>query len=99
LDAQRELRTVRAVADPHALRWLRGHFGPRLTVGGPAADGRVDIEVTFPSQHGDPARELCGYAEWVTVTDPPEVREHLCRIGARLVALYPDEVGAKDRRR
>ena len=94
LDAQRELRTVRAVADPSALRWLRGHFGPRLTVGGPAAEGRVEIEVAFPSRHAEPARELSGYAEWLTVTDPPEVREHLARIGVRLVALYGGEVGA-----
>jgi hypothetical protein len=82
------------VADPSGLRWLRGHFGPRLTVGGPAAEGRVEIEVAFPSRHAEPARELSGYAEWLTVTDPPEVREHLARIGVRLVALYGGEVGA-----
>jgi predicted DNA-binding transcriptional regulator YafY len=67
--------------------WLWGHFGTRMTVGVADAEGRVPVEIGF----GDvqrPAMELAGYAHLLEVLDPPEVREDLAGIGARLQARY-----------
>jgi predicted DNA-binding transcriptional regulator YafY len=88
LDERRDLRPVTAVASAELIRWLRAHFGTRLTVGAPVEDGRVGVELTFPESHDDPARELCGYAEGLEVLGPPDVRARLAELGATLVARY-----------
>ena len=88
LDERRGLRHVRALADPGILRWLRAHFGTRLTVGATADDGRVHVDLGFPDGYGDPARELCGYDDALEVLGPPEVRDRLAEIGGALVARY-----------
>ena len=68
--------------------WLcRSIFGNRVRIGPTAPDGRVEIEL-----RGHSARSLAGEAAglgaMVEIVDPPEVREHLARVGAELAALY-----------
>lgn len=84
LDARRGMRHVTALADPGLVRWLRAHFGTRLTVGDADDEGRLHVDIGFPSTHEDPARELCGYAEGLEVLDPPDVRRRLADLGAIL---------------
>jgi predicted DNA-binding transcriptional regulator YafY len=88
LDERRGLRRITALADPPFVRWLRAHFGTRLTVGEAREDGRVLVDIGFPEQHDDPARELCAYSEGIEVLGPPEVRERLAHFGAVLVSRY-----------
>ena len=88
LDDRRTLRHITALAEPEMLRWLRPHFGTRLTVGDPEPDGRVRVDIGMPEQHGDPAVELCGYGDGLEVLDPPDVRQRLAEIGAALVRRY-----------
>ncbi|HET7490056.1 MAG TPA: YafY family protein [Acidimicrobiales bacterium] len=89
LDEHRSTRTVTALVDPSLLRWLRAHFGTRLTVGAAGDDGRLPVELAFPEHH-DPARELCAYGEGLEVLGPPEVRAALAAIGAGLVRRYTE---------
>lgn len=88
LDERRSLRHVTALVEPGMLRWLRPHFGTRLTAGTIRGDGRVEVDLGFAEQHGDPARELVGYTGGLEVVGPPEVRRRLAEIGAALVAQY-----------
>ena len=88
LDAGRDVQHVTALADPDVVRWLRVHFGTRVTVGAPADDGRVNVDIGFPATHDDPARELAGYADAVEVLTPSEVRDRLAEIGRALVAVH-----------
>ena len=96
LDEQRQTRVVHGVVDADAVRWLRAHFGPRLAVANPGPDGRVPVEIGFPADHGDPARELSGYADWLTVLGPPDVRSRLAQIGAGLVDRYGGDTAPAD---
>jgi predicted DNA-binding transcriptional regulator YafY len=88
LDDRRGLRHVLALADPDLVRWLRVHFGKRVTVGEADDDGRVHVDIGFPDSHTDPGRELCGYAEGLEVLDPPEVRARLAQLGTVLNERY-----------
>lgn len=88
LDERRPLRAVNALVEPRMLRWLRPHFGTRLTVGAAHEDGRVEVELRFSEGHDDPARELCAYGDELEVLEPPEVRRRLAEIGAALVDRY-----------
>jgi predicted DNA-binding transcriptional regulator YafY len=88
LDERRSLRRVTALAEPHLVRWLRAHFGPRLTVGETRQDSRVLVDIGFPETFNDPARELCGYGEGLEVLAPPDVRRRLAEIGTTLVQRY-----------
>ena len=88
LDERRGLRHVVALAEPELVRWLRVHFGTRLTAAPPADDGRVPVDIGFPPSHDDPARELAGYAAGIQVLEPEEVRSRLAEIGEALVTTY-----------
>jgi predicted DNA-binding transcriptional regulator YafY len=87
MDERRAAMRVSALADPGIVGWMRGHFGTRLTTGEVTADGRVAIELGFgATEHA--AAEIAGYSWGLEVTDPPEVRDQLAAIGARLVERY-----------
>lgn len=88
MDEQRGSLRVTALADPPVAGWLRGHFGNRIHVGDPVDDGRLRIDIGFPEGSGRPAMELAGYSFGLEVLDPPEVRDDLAAIGARLVERY-----------
>jgi predicted DNA-binding transcriptional regulator YafY len=87
MDEQRRSVPVGALADPSIIGWLRGHFGRRLIVGSPTDDGRLAIEIGFGSGQ-NVAVELAGYSAGLEVLNPPEVRNQLAAIGARLVERY-----------
>lgn len=91
VDERRGIRHVSALADPDIVRWLRVHFGARLTVGATGRDGRVNVDIGFPETHDDPARELSSYGGGLEVTGPSDVRARMVAIGEKLVALHADE--------
>jgi predicted DNA-binding transcriptional regulator YafY len=88
VDERRGLQHVSALADPDVVRWLRMHFGTRLTVGSPVDDGRVNVDIGFSETHDDPARELSSFAGGLEVLSPPGVRSRMAEIGSQLVALH-----------
>jgi predicted DNA-binding transcriptional regulator YafY len=88
LDATRPVLRLVGFVEPEAVRWMGGHFGKRLTVGGPrASDGWLAVELDFPADH-HPAMELAGYAEVLEIVEPESIRDELADIGHRLVARY-----------
>jgi len=87
MDSRRTTASVRALADPAIVGWLRGHFGTRLALGRAGRDGRVAVDIGFGAIEGA-ARELAGYGLGLEVLDPPEVRRQLGAIGAELVTRY-----------
>ena len=88
LDDRRGVQYIKAKADPAAMRWLRAQFATRLTVGESRPDGRVDVELTLPATHDDPARELAAYADTLEVVEPAEVRARMAEFGRALVARH-----------
>lgn len=88
VDDWRGLRHVVALADPSVLRWLRLHFGPRLSVGAANDDGWVNVDIGFPETHDDPARQLCTFAGGLEVLAPPDVRARLAELGRELAERH-----------
>jgi predicted DNA-binding transcriptional regulator YafY len=56
-------------------------------VQGTLPDGRVEVELGGPHPAWI-AERLAGWGHRIDVVGPPEVREHLARIGTELVAAY-----------
>ena len=94
LDERRDLRHVAALVDPGIVRWLRAHFANRLAVGDTHDDGRIHVDIGFPSTYDDPARELSGYAGGLEVLRPPDVRARMAELGALLVRHHGASVAA-----
>lgn len=88
IDERRGLRHVVGLADPYAVRWLRVHFGDRLSLGSIRDGGRVEVEIRFPATHDDPGRELAGFADSLEVSGPADVRERMADIGRKLLARH-----------
>ncbi|WP_240630828.1 WYL domain-containing protein [Mycolicibacterium sp. GF69] len=72
---------------PDGLGLLRIALGARLEVGGSTPDGRIEIVIRGRDEY-TLAGELAGLNEWLEVTGPQSVREHLASIGDALVARY-----------
>jgi predicted DNA-binding transcriptional regulator YafY len=87
VDRRRSPVEVRAVCAPDGMGVLRLTLGDRLDVGGTTADGRVEVVIRGHNEYAL-AGELAGLVEWLEVTGPPGVREHLVAIGAALVERY-----------
>lgn len=87
LDAGRTPLVVRFRVDGHAVPWVRGAFGARVTVGEPDRDGRTEAELRTWSVDAATS-ELAAFGEHVEVLDPPEVRLALGRIGRIFVERY-----------
>ena len=62
-------------------------FGRRLDVGGSTPDGRIEIVIRGRDEH-TLAGELAWLTDWLDVTGPQAVRDHLAAIGDALVARY-----------
>ena len=87
IDRKRMPLEVQAVCAPHGIGLLRMGLGTRLQVGGPTTDGRIEVLIRGYDEH-TLAGELAGLVEWLEVTGPPGVRDHLASIGAALVERY-----------
>ena len=77
----------RALARPDAVHHLHWMFGPRVRIGPPVEDQRIEIEVRGRDLESL-ARELAGLGTEVEVVDPPELRRRLADIGRALIATY-----------
>ncbi|GIM91722.1 transcriptional regulator [Paractinoplanes toevensis] len=87
VDRKRTPLEARAVCAPHGIGVLRMGFGSRLEVGGSTTDGRIEI-VIRGNDESILAGELAGLIEWIEVTGPAGVRDHLASIGNALVERY-----------
>lgn len=87
VDRRRTPLEIQALCAPDGVGLLRRLLGSRLEVGGSVDDGR--IEVVIRGQHEySLAGELAGLVQWLEVTSPPGVRDHLSSIGAELISRY-----------
>ncbi|MEM9610109.1 MAG: WYL domain-containing protein [Actinomycetota bacterium] len=85
-----QLRTpleVTAVCSPDGIGPLRMMLGDRLEIRGATDDGRIDVLIRGHSEFVV-AGELAWMVEWLDVTGPPGVRDHLAEIGRGLVERY-----------
>ncbi len=87
IDRKRMPLELQAVCVPHGIGLLRIGLGSRLQVGGTTNDGRIKVLIRGRSEH-TLAGELAGLVEWLEVTGPPGVRDHLALIGNALVERY-----------
>ncbi|WP_232323840.1 helix-turn-helix transcriptional regulator [Catenuloplanes japonicus] len=87
IDRRRMPLEVRAVCTLGGIGVLRIGFGGRLEVGGPTADGRVEVVIRGSDEYVV-AGELAGLVAWVEVTGPPGVRERLAAMGKALTERY-----------
>jgi predicted DNA-binding transcriptional regulator YafY len=87
MDGRRASFRIVAHVHPAAIGWLRGALGIKLTVGDPIEDGRIRVEVGTESAEAA-TWQLAGFGNWIEVVDPPEVRDHLARLGSQLVDQY-----------
>ena len=87
VDRLREPLEVRALCRPDGLGVLRLTLGDRLTVAEPTADGRVEVRISGQTAYSI-AGELAGLVEWLEITGPADVRDHLATIGRSLVTRY-----------
>jgi predicted DNA-binding transcriptional regulator YafY len=84
------------LATPPAVAQCRWVLGTRVRIGPPSTDGRIELEIrghSFRSLAG----ELAGFGPELEIVDPPEVREHLARIGSELTASYGTVAGSQTR--
>jgi predicted DNA-binding transcriptional regulator YafY len=87
VDRKRTPLEAHAVCTPDAVGVLRIAFGGRLEVGGSTTDGRIEVVIRGNDEHVL-AGELAGLVEWIEVTGPQGVRDHLASIGTTLVGRY-----------
>jgi predicted DNA-binding transcriptional regulator YafY len=87
VDRRRTPLELHAVCTPDGIGLLRMGLGDRLEVGGPTADGRIEVVIRGYDEY-TLAGELAGLVEWLEVTGPPGVRDHLASIGNALVERY-----------
>lgn len=87
VNRKREPLEIQAVCAPHGIGRLRMMLGNRLMVGGSTTDGRIEVVIRGYSEYAL-AGELAGLIEWLEVTGPQGVRDHLASIGSSLVARY-----------
>jgi predicted DNA-binding transcriptional regulator YafY len=87
VDRKRTPLEIQAVCAPEGIGLLRMVLGGRLDVGGSATDGRIEVVIRGHDEYAL-AGELAGLVEWLEVTSPPGVRDHLASIGNALVERY-----------
>ncbi len=87
VDRRRTPLEIQAVCTPDGMGLLRMMLGARLDVGGSTGNGRIEVVIRGQNEYAL-AGELAGLVEWLEVTGPPGVREHLASIGNALVDRY-----------
>jgi predicted DNA-binding transcriptional regulator YafY len=87
VDRKRTPLEAHALCSPDGLGLLRMVLGGRLEVGGSAPDGRIEVVIRGHNEYAL-AGEIAGLVEWLEVTGPKGVRDHLASIGAGLRERY-----------
>ncbi len=87
VDRRRSPLQVQAICAPDGLGKLRMVLGDRLQVGGATAGGHIEVVIRGHNEYAL-AGELAGLIEWLEVTGPPGVRDHLASIGRALTERY-----------
>ena len=87
VDRKRTPLEAQALCAPDGLGLLRTVLGGRLEVGASTPDARIEIVIRGHNDYAL-AGELAGFIEWLEVTGPQAVRDHLASIGSALVASY-----------
>ncbi|MEV6303190.1 WYL domain-containing protein [Actinoplanes sp. NPDC051861] len=87
VDRRRSPLEIQAVCAPDGLGLLRAMLGDRLQVGSATADGRTEVVIRGFNEYAL-AGELAGLVEWLEVTGPQGVRDHLAAIGTALARRY-----------
>lgn len=87
VDRRRTPLRMRAVCAPDGMATLRMVLGDRLEVAGSTTDGRIEVLIRGSGEYAL-AAELAGLIEWLEVTGPAGVRDHLASIGTALVERY-----------
>ncbi|ANE82967.1 transcriptional regulator [Mycobacterium adipatum] len=87
VDRRRTPVEAQAVCTPDGVGLLRRMLGGRLEVGPSTPDGRVEVVIRGHTEY-TLAGELAWLTEWLEVTGPQGVRDHLASIGSALVARY-----------
>jgi predicted DNA-binding transcriptional regulator YafY len=87
VDRKRSPIEAQAVCTPDGIGMLRMILGGRLDVGGSTPDGRIEVVIRGHNEYAL-AGELAGLVEWLEITGPQGVRDHLASIGGALVARY-----------
>ncbi|WP_244302985.1 helix-turn-helix transcriptional regulator [Leucobacter coleopterorum] len=86
-DRRRTPVEVHAICEPEGLVYLQTAVGDNLEIGAASSDGRVAVVIRGPSEYGI-AGHLAGLVEWLEITAPQSVRDHLARIGTALTERY-----------
>lgn len=84
---------VHANCDPEGLSFLQAAVGDNLRIGPAAHNGRIPVVIHAPSEYGI-AGHLAGLVEWLEITSPQSVRNHLAEIGAALTGRYAKRVSS-----
>lgn len=93
IDQRRTPVRARAWARPQVVPMCRWMLGNRIRIGPAGADGRVEMELRG-HRIESLAGEIAGLGAAIEVVDPPELRQHLARIGVELHTTYADEIAA-----
>lgn len=93
-ERHRTVVEVHATCAPEGLSFLQTAVGDNLQIGPAAHDGRVPVVIHAPSAYGI-AGHLAGLVEWLDITSPDSVREHLATIGAALSNRYAATAGSE----
>jgi len=86
-ERNRAVVEVHASCAPEGLSFLQTAVGDNLRIGPAASDGRIPVVIHAPSEYGI-AGHLAGLVEWLEITSPHSVRDHLAAIGLALTRRY-----------
>ncbi len=88
-DAQHARPAIRVQGScaPEGIDYLRQAMEGKVSIGAPGPDGRLPVAFTGPSEAGL-AGHVAGLVEWLEISSPPGIREHLATIGAALTQRY-----------
>ena len=87
VDRRRTPVEIHATCAPDGIGKLRVAMGDDLEIGGPADGGRIPVVIRGPSEYGL-AGHLAGLVEWLEISSPQGVRDHLAAIGTALAERY-----------
>lgn len=87
VDRKRAPVEIHATCAPDGVGLLRIAVGTDLEIGGATDDGRVTVVIRGPEEYAL-AGHLAGLVEWLDITSPQSVRDHLAAIGNALAERY-----------